>query len=467
MSVTDDVANALAREGLSVQPRLPAEWIPHSPEVQLPDGTSRFNAKQALFLSPVVNQLRDVYYGGAAGGGKSDAILMAALQFVDDPGYSAVIVRKTYPMLDQPGGLIQRALEWLTPTRAVWNTGKHRWSFPSGSTLSFRHMTNQQAIADYQGSEYDFVGVDEVTDFSLEQFVFLFSRLRRSVASTGIPLRVRSASNPIGPGRAWVEQRYVRKRSPGRLFIAARLEDNPALDLEAYDRSLRELGDVTYQQLRWGDWDVKPEGVMFKRHWFPVMERDLVPTKLKLLRRWDLAATETPQGKAARAQNDPDWTVGLLLGRHDADGRYFVLDVERFREDPGDVEAHIKAVASQDGRMVPIRMEQEGGASGKSLISHYRRHVLDGYDFRGVSSTGNKEVRATPVAARAQAGDIVVVRSPWVEVFLDEVSAFPEGLHDDQVDALSGAYSDLSDTTRRARPVKPQGWTAGSHWTNA
>jgi predicted phage terminase large subunit-like protein len=445
------VAEIRARN-LDLQPRR-NEFMPHEPNP----------GAQATFLSPIVNGFRDVYYGGAAGGGKSNALLLAALQFVDLPGYDAVIVRKTYPMLDQPGGLIQRSLEWLLPTTAKWNAGKHRWTFPSGSTLTFRHLATQQALADYQGAEYDFIGVDEVTDFAEDQFRFLFSRLRRVIGPQAVPLRFRSASNPIGPGRAWVRARYVDTgHRPGRLYIPARLEDNPMLDAESYEQSLRELGSVMYRQLRFGDWEVQPEGVLFKRTWFPIVEEAEVP-KVRKVRRWDLAATETPKGRAARSQGDPDWTAGLLLGRGD-DGRYFVLDVARFREDPGSVERRIAAIASQDGRGVPVRMEQEGGASGKSLIQHYRRRVLDGYDFRGVASTGNKEVRATPVAARAEQGEIVLVRGPWVADFLDELAEFPEGLHDDQVDALSGAYADLAGKTARARAVQPTGFTAGSIW---
>lgn len=459
------LADQLHAAGVSLRPQLPG-WLDHKPRVILPEGKVEYNAKQAAFLSPVTTLIRDVYYGGAAGGGKSDALLMAALQYVHVPSYSAVIVRKNYPMLDQPGGLIQRAREWLVG-HAKFNAQQHRWSFPSGATLSFRHLQNSKAIENYQGSEYDFIGVDEVTDFSLEQFRFLFSRLRR-IRSSPVPLRVRSASNPIGPGKAWVEARYVRPTLEGRIdvsrraFISARLEDNPALDQEGYDLSLRELGAIVYAQLRWGDWDVKNEGTVFKRWWFPIIERAELPPIRRAVRYWDLAATETPKGKVAREQNDPDWTAGLLLSTDDA-GRFFVEDVNHFRESPAGNEERIAAQAESDGRALPIRMEQEGGASGKSLISSYRRRILPGFDLRGRRPSGDKETRAQPVAASAEQGEVILVKGAWIEAFLDELADFPEGLHDDQVDALSGAFEFLTGRSRRTIPP-PISLTKTPYW---
>jgi len=452
-----DPVDVLLERGDTLEPRgIPGPYCPHDP-----------SPKQRAFLSPWANLIPDAFYGGAARGGKSDALLMGALQYVDVPGYSAVLVRQTYPMLDQPGGLIPRTKEWLFPTDAVYNEGKHRWTFPSGATIVFRHLEDAQAIRDFQGGEYQYIGVDEVTDFSLEQFRFLFSRLTR-LEGVEVPLRMRSASNPVGPGKKWVHLRYVvNGAARGRLFVPAYLEDNPYVDKPAYERSLAELGSVLYRQLRFGDWDVKPEGRTFKRAWFDarISTEDLAERgKLRRVRQWDLAATETPEGKEARAQGDPDYTAGLLLAM-DKDGILYVEDVVRGRWSAAKVEGVVEDVArNDDGRGVPIRMEQEPGASGKSLISHYRRKVLAGFDFRGVTSTGSKEVRAAPIAARAEHGEVVLVEGPWVEDFLDELAEFPEGLHDDQVDALSGAYESLTGKRSKGTIGLPTGTTSESFW---
>jgi len=446
------VAKSLAERGL-LDPVM-SRYVPHQP-----------HAKQAAFLSPIVNARREVLYGGAAGGGKTDALLMAALQYVDVPGYSGVLVRQTYPMLDQPGGIIPRSKEWLAPTDAIWNQQRHEWSFPSGATIVFRHLADEQAVRDYQGGEYDFIGVDELTDFAEQQYRFLFSRQRRLVAGPDVPLRMRATANPIGPGKRWVRQRFlVEGLAAGRLFIPARLEDNPALDQESYDLSLRELGSVRYAQLRHGDWEVEEEGRTFRREWFDAVKPKIVPANCRRVRFWDLAATETPKGTAARRMGDPDWTAGLLLARATS-GTYYVEDVRRARVSAAKVEALILQTAEADGKAVPIRMEQEGGASGVSLISHYRRHVLDGYDFRGIPSTGSKEVRAAPVAARAEQGEVALVEGRWNREFLDELAEFPDGVHDDQVDALSGAFGWLAGRQRgKGRGVSPQGLGGTSHW---
>jgi predicted phage terminase large subunit-like protein len=98
--------------------------------------------------------------------------------------------------------------------------------------------------------------------------------------------------------------------------------------------------------------------------------------------------------------------------------------------------------ATQDGRQVKVRIPQDPGAAGKSTAAHMVR-LLDGFDVRAAPETGSKEVRATPVSAQAEAGNVKLVRGPWNESFLEEIGMFPNGAHDDQVDALSGAYAEL------------------------
>ena len=107
---------------------------------------------------------REVFYGGAAGGGKSDWLLMEALQYVHIPGYSAILFRRTSPQLHAAGGLIPRSQEWLGGTDADWSAQHSRWTFPSGSTLAFGHMQYERDKYSHQGPEYQFVGFDELHD---------------------------------------------------------------------------------------------------------------------------------------------------------------------------------------------------------------------------------------------------------------------------------------------------------------
>jgi ribosomal protein L37AE/L43A len=99
-------------------------------------------------------------------------------------------------------------------------------------------------------------------------------------------------------------------------------------------------------------------------------------------------------------------------------------------------------------------MEEEPGSSGKSLIDHYRRHVLQGFTLNAVRATGSKLARAGPFASQAEAGNVRLVRGPWVSAFLDECETFPDGPHDDQVDAVAGAVLVLGGSAYRSKAQK-------------
>jgi predicted phage terminase large subunit-like protein len=172
---------------------------------------------------------------------------------------------------------------------------------------------------------------------------------------------------------------------------------------------------------------------MFQRGWFEVVPEG--PKGARQVRFWDLAATEKAKGK------DPDWSVGALVAL--LDGKWYIQDVRRVRATPGKVEAMVKMTAAEDGDHTIIRMEQEPGSSGITVIDHYKRKVLVGYDFMGVKSTGDKLERARPFASAAESGNVKVVSAPWNGVLIDELESVPFGSHDDQMDAISGAMSVL------------------------
>lgn len=180
---------------------------------------------------------------------------MSALMFVECTGYSAIIFRRTYPELSLPGGLLDRAADWLGGTNAKWNGNTHTWVFPSGASLTFGHMENEKDKFNYKSSEFQFIGFDELTSFTETQYLYLFSRLRRTKDSF-IPLRIRSASNPGDIGHVFVKKRFVHPLVPvpTRRFIPSRLEDNPYLSGEEYAASLGNLDTFTKNQLLKGSW---------------------------------------------------------------------------------------------------------------------------------------------------------------------------------------------------------------------
>jgi hypothetical protein len=231
-------------------------------EIRLPYCPHRPNQKQELallawrFLPDAFKLPVEVGYGGAAGGGKSDWLLMAALEHVDEPGYAAIIFRRTFAELRLPGALMARARAWLHGTDAVWRDADKHWEFPSGATLGFGYLDNDTHCDRYQSAEFQFIGFDEATHFTEYQYSYLFSRLRR-LETANVPVRMYSATNPGGVGHVWYKSRFVKpeKPDPRRVFVPARLSDNPAIDQNAYVGSLMHLTEGVRQQLLDGDWD--------------------------------------------------------------------------------------------------------------------------------------------------------------------------------------------------------------------
>ena len=204
-----------------------------------------------------------------AGGGKSDAILMSALQYVGEEykieledgrftnPYSALILRRTYQDLSQPNAIMDRAQRWLDPyvqNRIVkWDGNTKTFTFPSGATLTFGYLSHDNDLDQYQGSEFQFVGFDELTQFTERQYTYLHSRLRR-VKKSKIPIRMRAGTNPGGRGHEWVKKRFVSDKSK-LPFIPSSYLDNIYLDTEEYTKSLEKLDELTKRQLMYGDWD--------------------------------------------------------------------------------------------------------------------------------------------------------------------------------------------------------------------
>lgn len=199
-----------------------------------------------------------------------------------------------------------------------------------------------------------------------------------------------------------------------------------------------------------------PEGGdMFRREYFrPELAEIPAEDGIKWVRFWDLAGTE------ARAGSDPDYTAGCLLGRM-RNGSLILADMVRVRHNPMQLEQTVLATAKRDREFlghVPICIEKEPGASGKIVIDHYTRNVLQGFTVRGRQVTKNKVVRADPVAALAEGGNVKAVKGKWNADFYYEAEQFPNGAHDDQIDAFSGAYAELIDGRRPSSTVENP-WT--------
>ncbi|WP_227711821.1 phage terminase large subunit [Sneathiella sp. P13V-1] len=412
-------------------------------------------------------------YGGAAGGGKSYALLLEPLRHIDNPLFRAVIFRRTSKQIRNEGGLWDAARKLYSHLGATAKETDLVWRFPSGATISFGSMEHEKNCYDWQGTEIAFLGFDELTHFTEKQFYYLLSR-NRSVC--GIRPYVRATCNPDadswvarlidwwiddatgqipacnsgavrwfvkeGDDLHWsgneheLKQRFEDQSPKSMTFVSASVEDNQILlkSDPAYRANLAALDRVERERLLNGNWRIRPEGgEFFRREWFsraPALTADL-----REVRGWDLAATSENESGGGRA----DWTAGVKIGK-DSSGRYYILDVKRMRGSPGQIEDLIKRTAKEDGKAVAIVLPQDPGQAGKSQSQSLIR-MLAGYRVKALPVSGSKMARARAFSAQVEAGNVGLVSDDWNELFLRELEAFPGGRHDDQVDAAVDAFN--------------------------
>jgi len=349
----------------------------------------------------------------------------------------------------QAGAMVDMTHQWLGETDAYWAGSKNRWEFPAGSTLSFGYLDAPFDWQNYMGTEYQFIGFDEITTIREKDYTELFSRLVRISDATAespdgltiseVPLRARSTSNPGGKYHEWVHKRFVKadSRKPEIVFMPSLLDDNPHVDAETYKQSLAELDPIRRKQLLEGDWEVKSEGAIFRNE--PEIVDEPFGTNVRRARFWDLAATAQ-----TTASPDPDYTAGVLLARS-KDGLWRIEDIQRFRRDPAGVEKAVRTTADTDGKAVPIVIEA-AGSGWKPLFDHYARNILPGFQTYKFVPKGSKEVRASALAAAWNNGHVSIRSGPNTSAAINELLAFPYGDHDDVVDACSGAHLWLSES---------------------
>lgn len=255
----------------------------------------------------------EVLYGGAAGGGKTDALLMWLLRPYEVPHYNGIILRRTFPELEQ---VINRSIE-LYP-RIVpgsrYNDNKHVWRFPSGARIYLGSVQHEKDVVKLQGRQFEYCALDEGTHFPWEIYSFLFSRNRPN--GPGIAPKMRMASNPGGVGHSWVKARFIDNREPEksyaykmtvagkdyvrhRTFIPAKVFDNPAL-LENdpnYVANMAMLPEATRKAMLEGSWESfngqafvewrnNPSGYQ-TRQWSHVLEPFKTPKTWRLFRSFD------------------------------------------------------------------------------------------------------------------------------------------------------------------------------------
>lgn len=395
-----------------------------------------------------LDDVKEVFFGGAARGGKTDGALQAALRYIHVPGFAALILRRTFKQLLLPDGVLARAREWFQGKPGVrWSEKEHAYIFncPGGGTarIAFGYLEHEKDKLQYQGARFQLIIFEELTHFLFSQYRYLFSRLSRP--PTGplslVPLRMRSTGNPGGIGHYWVYTRFINpeSRDSRAVFLPAKLSDNPHEDQEAYRESLSRLSPVEQAQLLEGIWDALQEGDVFKTDRIILLD-EAPPNLIAWCRYWDCAATPE-QTKTGEKLDIGDFTASVRMGWC-ADQSVVILGVTEDRWDVGELPTRMKLQADEDGRATAIRIEEEGGHSGKAIIRVYENE-LRGYDVAGIRSTGSKLERAKPLSAAVFNRRISAVRGPRIKALLERMHAYPYVSYDDVIDASSGAFNFL------------------------
>jgi len=419
--------------------------------------------------------------GGAAGGGKTMALLMEPLRHCQVPGFGAVTFRRTNPEIRNEGGLWDKAMGMYPRLGATPREGRaFRFRTPNyykPATISFAHMQYEDDCYSWDGSEIALLQIDQLEHFTYKQWVYMFSRNR---STCGVRPYVRASCNPDPDHflrewlRWWIdddtgiarqdrsgkirwfvmdENQPVWADTPEELiesradalpqsftFIASTVYDNKIL-LETNPEYLARLKGLTLverERLLGGNWNIRfSAGNYFKRHWFEKVKA--APAGGPRVRYWDRAASV--------ASSDPlqSWTVGALWTV--VQGRWYCLDVVRLQGTPGDVQRAIDNTALHDGRDVDVWIEQDPAQAGKAEAGYHVRRLGEmGFTAYANPVHESKGTRAKPLSAQAEAGNVFIVEAPWNEAFLREFENFDgtDKCVSDQVDTASGAFFALS-----------------------
>ncbi len=454
--------------------------------------------KQKLFIDQTTRKVGNeigvdvVLYGGGAGGGKTFGLLFEVLRNCRVSNYEAIIFRQHITHINTPGGLYYAGKIMYKPLGARCVKGHRIFYFDRyGTAIRLAHSERDDCVDKYQGTEIPVLCFDELTHFTEFQFFYLLSRNKTTKCK--IKPYCRATCNP--DSQSWVRKfidwyidskglaieercgvvRYfvrcqdttywfdskeeARKAYPDRppasfTFINSSLKDNPKMTEAdpSYESKLGLLDNLTYSRHYLCNWNIElQKGNYFKRSDFDVV--DNVPANMVVVvRAWDFAQTAPSE-----SNKDPDYTVGLKMGIDDR-GVYYVMDIQRFRFNAGDVLIEYTSITQQDGHECISRVPKDpGGMTDLALINLRRENR--GYSINDKTVSKSKTSRAGGVATEVRQRNVKILRSSsWNDAFFTELSNFPFGEHDDQVDAFGDALDEIIKMDAPVREIKKPEW---------
>lgn len=450
-----------------------------------------------------------IVYGGAAGGGKSFYQAWRAARYAHVPGYSAIVFRRTFPMLEGGGSILDEMQGYYPDLGGVFNRNRFRWDFPSGAKVELRHLQHEKDAQAHKSKAYDSIHFDEASEFEGNQFFFMLSRLRSTVQ---VPKTFTLSTNPdpdcyirplidfwigedgypilerAGVIRYWVRPkdeivwgdtaesllRYVDNDPHAVMsftFIPAKISDNTVLMEKdpTYIANLRSMNAVDRDRYLGGNWNVRASsGDAFQRSSFKVWGADALQRALlsqdgrpgeiaQSIRFWDLASTpvlgnlvpglvRSPEFKARDGStNNPDWSCSVKLDRV-RNGRVIVSDATFHRDTPGAIAALQERLAIQDGPRTTVGIPREPGQAGDDQAERAAVAIRKHAPCI-VMDVQKKEWHAREAAKAAWRGEMYYINDqPWNTQFFNQLEAFPDPkAKDDAPMALSGAYRYLQE----------------------
>lgn len=430
--------------------------------------------------------------GGSAGGGKTYALLAEPMRHLHVSGFNAVIFRRTSPQLRAAGGPWAESFNFYPSLNG--RPAAYRWVFQTSrrtAEVQFSHLQHEKDRLSWKGAQIALILFDQLEDFTESQFWYLLSRNR---SACGVRPYIRATCNPVpadDPIGGWLrklldwwidpETGYAIPERAGRIrwftrvseqlhwgdspeevlakfahfpadklarlkikslsFVPMGLDDNPTLRQADpdYEATLEALPYVDRMRLRYGNWNVRDVGKgHFDRTWFKILPAKPTDGAIRWLRFWDCAGTA----------DGGDATAGALVGisaDQPPHQKIYIADIKAGHWSTGKVDEMIWQTARMDGMRVSVREEQEPGSSGKAVVVG-RANRLMGWDYAGITSSVSKLTRWKPLIAQAQNGHVYLVQGEWNEPFLKqaETADGTDRMHDDQVDAVAGAFLRLA-----------------------
>lgn len=407
--------------------------------------------KQSEFVH---NEADIVFFGGSAGSGKTFSLVLIPLMFIDEPSFNAVLMRRTYPEIFNPGGLWEEMESLYTKCGAKANMQEHTWTFPSGMYVQAAHMQHEKDKYKYQGAQVVYFGFDELIHFSKTQFFYMVSRNRKADSPTqpfiratmnadadswvaqfiswwiddngfAIPERsgrirwfiTKNGQEIWGDSKAELEKKFPNESPLSFTFIEANLSDNPIFDStqgKDYRAKLQILDPVQRERLLNGNWKIRDHG----------------------LRIFTLPSfTEWPEDIDTIAYIDPAYsgknhTSMAIVGKYE----------ERFKVRGWTWDKHIGELYQEVLSICKryrvgtlfVESNADKGASARDL------HKMRGGFVRPMHEKENKHIRIIRYVHNNWS--LIDFANDCEQDFLDCLLNYAEGMEpDDEADALAGA----------------------------